>query len=280
MEELFVGMVLDDEANVLKALQRLFMDEEYEVITAKSGEEALALIEQEAPVHVIISDYRMPEMDGVDFLRHVYEKWPDTIRIVLSGYADTASVVEAINEGHIYKFIPKPWNDDELKVTINKAVDLYFLQQENRMLSNDLQDANEELKQLNENLEKLVEERTKELLFQNRVLTHAQCILDSLPVAVLGMDMNGMIAQCNRKCAEYLKKNSASLMGLNAEDALPSDLLELVGEIRENKTISKHASLDGEKYKVLGSSMTESNSQQGLIVVLDKANDGAYPFSC
>ncbi len=268
-------LCVDDEANVLKALRRLFMDEEYEVITAESGDEALALIEQEAPVHVVISDYRMPQMDGVDFLKHVYEKWPDTIRIVLSGYADTASVVEAINEGHIYKFIPKPWNDDELKVTISKAVDLFFLKQENMMLSNDLQDANEELKQLNENLEKVVEERTKELLFQNRVLTHAQCILDSLPVAVLGMDMNGMIAQCNRKCAEYLKKNSASLMGMNAEDTLPRELQELVEEIRDKKALSKHTSIGDEKYKILGSSMTEGNSQEGLIVVLDKVNDGA-----
>lgn len=266
-------LCVDDEANVLKSLQRLFMDEEYELFTAESGREALEILKKEAPVQVVISDYRMPEMNGVDFLKQVYGQWPETIRIVLSGYADTASVVEAINEGQIYKFIPKPWNDDELKVTISKAVDVYFLKQENTSLSKDLQDANEELKELNENLESLVRERTSELLFQNKVLTHAQCILDSLPVGVLGMDMNGMIAQCNRKGAEYLKKSSASLMGMGAGDVLPGEIIGFVKKVYEKKACSDHIQLGGNKYKVMGSIMNDSESQEGVIVVLDGEDD-------
>lgn len=268
-------LCVDDEPNVLKALRRLFMEEEYEIFTAESGEEALAILKQEAPVQVVISDYRMPGMNGVDFLKHVYERWPETIRIVLSGYADIASVVEAINEGHIYKFIPKPWNDDELRVTISKAVDLFFLKQENNILSKNLRDANEELQKLNKHLENLVQERTSELMFQNKVLTHAQHILDSLPVGVLGMDMNGIIAQCNRKCEEYLKKSNGSLMGQSAEDALPAELLALVEEIRQKQTISEHTSLKGKRYRVYGSSMAESQAQRGVIIVLDKEEDGA-----
>lgn len=99
-------LCVDDERNVLKALRRLFMDEDnYDILVAESGAEGLALLEEEEDVRMVISDYRMPEMTGVEFLSQVYEKWPDTMRIVLSGYADTAAVVEAINLGQIYKFI-------------------------------------------------------------------------------------------------------------------------------------------------------------------------------
>lgn len=266
-------LFVDDETNVLKSLRRLLIDEEYEILTAESGKEALDVIEAEQPMHIVISDYRMPEMNGVDFLKQVCERWPETIRIVLSGYADTASVVEAINDGQIYKFIAKPWNDDELKVTISKATDVYFLKQENTLLSRELIDANEELKMLNENLEQLVEERSNELLFQNKVLTHAQFVLDSLPIGVVGMDMNRMIAQCNRKAAAYLKQNSASLMGMNADGALPCELVEFVEKVRKEKAFSKFIHLGEKKFKAIGCCMTESQSQEGLIVVLDKADD-------
>ncbi|MBU0728397.1 MAG: response regulator, partial [Proteobacteria bacterium] len=202
-------LCVDDEKNVLKALNRLFMDEEYEVLLANSGEEGLETLAAEESVQVIISDYRMPGMNGVDFLKQVYERWPDTVRIVLSGYADTAAVVAAINEGQIYKFIPKPWNDDELKVTIAKAVEVYFLRKRNNELTRELSDYNEELKRLNENLEELVDERTEELLFQNKVLERAQKILDALPVGVLGLDTQGMIVQCNARAHYFFQGEGA-----------------------------------------------------------------------
>src|SRR5664279_3494055 len=126
MEEQIRILLVDDEKNVLKALERTFLDEEYEILKASSGIDGLSILESVSPVQVVISDYRMPEMNGVDFLREVCKKWPDTVRIVLSGYADTASIVSAINEGEIYKFISKPWNDDELKVAIANALERYY----------------------------------------------------------------------------------------------------------------------------------------------------------
>ncbi|MEA2102015.1 MAG: response regulator, partial [Thermodesulfobacteriota bacterium] len=121
-------LCVDDEENVLKSLKRIFMDEEdYTIFTAICGQDGLDILEETPDIQIIVADYRMPGMNGVEFLQKVYEKWPDTIRIVLSGYADTASIVDAINKGHIYKFIPKPWNDDELMVTISNAIDRYLL---------------------------------------------------------------------------------------------------------------------------------------------------------
>jgi two-component system NtrC family sensor kinase len=155
MDEQVKILFVDDERNVLRALERLFLDDEYEIITALSGEEGLHLLKSEQPVQIVISDYRMPGMNGVEFLREVCRSWPDTVRIVLSGYADTAAVVNAINEGEIFRFIPKPWNNNELKMTIVNALEHYCLQQYNSELMKRLAESNAKLQAMNENLETL-----------------------------------------------------------------------------------------------------------------------------
>lgn len=264
-------LCVDDEVNVLRALERLFLDEEYEIHTASSGAEGIALLENVSPIHVVISDYRMPRMNGVDFLRQVYQRWPETIRIVLSGYADTASVVSAINEGHIYKFVPKPWNDDELKVTIGNAINLYFLQQRNRELLDRLQETNEELAIINSNLERLVAEQTSELRLQNRVLSIAHNILDAMPVCVLGVDNDDMIVQGNEKCREMLGVDQDHLIGQDRHHCLPRDFNAFLDQVRNNgrKTFSDRIQIDGKKLMVKGTHI-KRDEQEGIIVVFDE----------
>jgi len=155
MDEQIRILLVDDEINVLRALKRTFLDEEYEVLTAPSGSEGLSILRDVSPVQVVVSDYRMPQMNGVDFLREVRRRWPDTVRIVLSGYADTAVVISAINEGEIYKFIAKPWNDDELRIAIINALERYSLNKKNIELTEALSAKIEELKQANATLERL-----------------------------------------------------------------------------------------------------------------------------
>ena len=181
MDEQVRILCVDDERNVLKALERFFLDDEYEIITALSGQEGLELMGSVGPVQVVISDYRMPGMNGVDFLREVCRCWPDTVRIVLSGYADTAAVISAINEGEIYKFIPKPWNDDELKVTLINALERYFLHRHNHQLMERLAESNAELQAMNENLLELVVEGTEALVSCGYSPASSRLILDSLP---------------------------------------------------------------------------------------------------
>lgn len=272
MEQEVKILCVDDEPGVLKAITRLFMDEDYELFTAESGNDGLEILEKESPVQVVVSDYRMPEMSGVDFLKEVRKKWPETIRIILSGYADTASVVEAVNEGHIYKFIPKPWNDDELKMTIAKAVDVYFLKSQNESLSKELRDANEELKILNENLERLVEERTAELLFQNKVLARAQVLLDALPVGVLGLDDNGMIAQCNTRGARYFSKEGVAMVGMDAEDVLPVELRDFITTLREKNEHMNEIKLAGHSVKVKGGVIKDAEGQAGIALVISESD--------
>lgn len=113
-------LLLDDEDNVLRALVRLFRRDGYKVLTASTVREAFDLLASN-PVQVIVSDQRMPDMSGTEFLAKVRELYPDTVRMVLSGYTDLATITEAINRGSIYRFLTKPWNDDELRGHIEAA---------------------------------------------------------------------------------------------------------------------------------------------------------------
>jgi response regulator RpfG family c-di-GMP phosphodiesterase len=117
-------LLVDDEENILHSLKRLLRKEPYQVLSCSSAAEALELLALHQ-VQVIISDQRMPEMNGTEFLSRVKEMYPDTVRIVLSGYTDLRSVTEAINRGAIYKFMTKPWQDDELKTEIAAAFRRY-----------------------------------------------------------------------------------------------------------------------------------------------------------
>lgn len=132
-------LLVDDEPGVLNALRRVFRQENYTVHTAPGAEEALALL-QKTPCHLMISDYMMPGMNGVELLRKVKELHPEMMRIMLTGHADTNAVMGAIKDGAVYKFILKPWNDDDLRVSVALALEQYDLVQKNR----DLQKKNKE----------------------------------------------------------------------------------------------------------------------------------------
>ncbi len=269
-------LCVDDERNVLRALERIFLDEDdYEVHTASSGQEGLKILREGPPFQLVISDYRMPGMDGVAFLRDVCKNWPDTVRIVLSGYADMAAVVSAINEGQIYKFIPKPWNDDELKITVSNAVERYFLHRRNAQLTEELRRKNEELRRINQDLERIIEERTSELRFQNRVLRHSQNILDSIPVGVVGMDADGLIVQCNRCGAAFLGEEGGSVLGRYAEERLPGTLRGLAEEVRRKGSIDRRLEAEGRVLRVRGIHIHHGDGQEGVALVLDgEASDG------
>ncbi len=129
----FTLLFVDDEVNVLNALRRIFMEENYRILTASSGAEALKIME-DTRVHLVVSDHRMPGISGAELLREIKERWPQTIRIMLTGNADIQAVMGAVNEGAVYKFITKPWNDDDLRLTVSLALQQYSLIQENRKL--------------------------------------------------------------------------------------------------------------------------------------------------
>ena len=127
-------LIVDDENSVLKALTWIFADEPYQVLAFKNPLEALEKME-DTEIAVVIADQRMPEMEGSVFLEKIKEKWPDTVRIIMTGYDDFQAAVNAINKGNVYRFINKPWDEIELKLSIKNAVHHYRLTRDNRRLS-------------------------------------------------------------------------------------------------------------------------------------------------
>lgn len=260
-------LFVDDEPNILRALRRLFMDEDnYELLISESGEEGLETLEQEGDVCVVVSDYRMPGMNGVEFLSKVHERWPKTIRIVLSGYADTASVVEAINIGHIYKFIPKPWNDEELRVNICNAVETSNLNQKNENLSAELAQRNDELGKLNLGLEETIKERTEALELRSQVLQLSQDILDTLPVAVLGIDIEDNIVQANSYANKILAPQGI-LLGDKASIVLSDDLFKFFEQVKKEGRSQGTASNSGQLFNVAGCYLNDDRTR-GVVLTL------------
>jgi len=155
-------LFVDDEPSILSSLKRLFRPHGYPIFTAESGAAGLEILRKEA-IDLVISDMRMPEMDGAHFLEQVRLAWPETLRILLTGYADMESTIAAINRGQIYRYINKPWDDNEIVLIVREALERRRLEQENGRLNAMVEAQNTELRALNTSLEEKVAERTEEL---------------------------------------------------------------------------------------------------------------------
>ena len=258
MEEEIKILCVDDEPNVLNSVRRLFLDDEYEIFTAPTAQAGLETLEKEH-IQIVMSDYRMPNMNGVEFLREVRTRWPDTVRIVLSGYADTASIVSAINEGEIYRFIPKPWNDDDLKVTVANAIERYQLLRKNAELTAELVKVNEELKGV-------LAEKTNLLELKGQMLEANQTILFSLPVAVLGIS-DDIVVQCNQAWVEDTGYGWSSL-GSTIENALSPEIIAFVDQVKAIGKTMRKISINGIQGWLFGSAMLSDEGQpRGIMLV-------------
>jgi response regulator RpfG family c-di-GMP phosphodiesterase len=155
-------LLVDDEESILNSLRRLLRGQRYEVLLATSGAQALEIMAQQ-PVDLVMSDARMPNMDGATLLAHIHQHYPDTIRIMLTGYADPSAIIKAINEGQIHRYISKPWHDEEMLLTLRQSLAYQHSERERLRLVQETWDQNEQLKLLNATLEKHVAARTCEL---------------------------------------------------------------------------------------------------------------------
>jgi response regulator RpfG family c-di-GMP phosphodiesterase len=153
---------VDDEPNILKAITRVTNKEPYDVFTFNDPRKALAELDK-IEAAVVVADQRMPEMTGTELLEIVKIKYPNTTRMILSGYADITSILSAINQGKIFYFITKPWKGDELKSAITEAINRHHLITENKRLAELTKRQNQKLLYLNKNLEKKVTERTQKI---------------------------------------------------------------------------------------------------------------------
>ena len=231
-------LIVDDEPGILSSLRRLLRPAGYKIHTAESGQAGLLVLEQEV-VDLVISDMRMPEMDGAKFLEQVRARWPGTTRILLTGYADVNSTIEAINRGEIFRYIAKPWDDNDLMLVVRDALERRRLQNENARLLVLTQAQNDELKELNANLEDKVRQRTAEIEQINSFLNQAndklkQNFLVSIKMFTGLMELRGgAMAGHSRRVADLSRKLAAQL-GIEAkeqQDIFFAALLHDVGKI-------------------------------------------------
>ena len=155
-------LYVDDEQDNLTVFNSAFR-RDFEVHLATSGAEGLEILKKHE-IHLIITDQRMPEMTGIQFLEKIIPEYPDCIRMILTGFSDIEAIIQAINTGRVYRYITKPWSKEELKINIDKALETYHLREQNRRLIEDLKEANQ-------TLEQKVIDRTQKIEAQNKEIT-------------------------------------------------------------------------------------------------------------
>ncbi len=222
-------LFVDDEQSILNSMKRLFMNCDYDILTAISGEQGLEKIKNSQPVHIVVSDYRMPGMNGVEFLKAVSKYWPDSVRIILSGYVDTANVIAAINSGQVFKVITKPWNDDDFRNIIIDSAEKYYTQEHNMETSS---------------VWKLVE---------------------SLPLIMLKFNNGGEIVWMNPKAVEVFGEK---MLQKNTTEVLP-EIKEVVSDAKDAGEASDVVLIGGKYYKAYAAKLQKNGSSEGCILVLD-----------
>jgi len=212
-------LVIDDEVEITKALVRQFR-RMYNVYTANNADEALVLMEK-INIQVILSDQRMPGMTGVDFYSRIRDKYPDALKLILTGYSDIEAVIRAINEGQVFRYVKKPWNPDEMESVIREAFEKYELIISNRKLM-------EHLKEANQNLEEKVKIRTQDMESVNNRLSE------------LNIEKNryiGMVAHDLRNPIGIAVSFSELL--INEYDEIPKEMqIDFLGNINESCSYS------------------------------------------
>lgn len=267
-------LCVDDEPNILHSLKRLLRKEDYRLLTASSGTDALELLEHNE-VNLVVSDQRMPDMSGTEFLSRVKDAYPHIMRIILTGYTEVDSITESINKGHIFKFFLKPWNDNALQLEFRQALEQYDLIQANKRLDDTIVQQNKQLKEVNERLEAMVEERTMEIALKNQALELSHAILEDIPLPIIGLDREGMCVLIN-KMADVVFSHNQVKVGTPMNDSLSDAIKKAVFDVVDSGhsvNIKAHT-IDSNTYDVHISPIHGRFKGRGVIVSFFEIKDG------
>lgn len=247
-KDVYNVLYVDDEENNLNSF-RAALRRNYNIYTALSGEEGMEVLSKN-DIHVIVTDQRMPHMTGVQFLQHLPED-QDNIRIILTGFSDVESIIDAINTGKVYRYITKPWDKDELKITIDNAIETIMLRRNNKHLIKELQEYNEQL-------EEKVKVRTQEIEKQKQIIEAAKMQSDSLLLNILPGEIADELKKFGKSYARKHEQVSvlfADIKGFTviAEKLTPVKLVTQLDEVfgAFDNIIAKYGI---EKIKTIGDS--------------------------
>ncbi|MCP5282983.1 MAG: EAL domain-containing protein [Rhodoferax sp.] len=264
-------LLVDDEPNVLASLKRLLRPDGYRILSASSGQEGLDMLARQ-PVDIIVSDQRMPGMTGVQFLRQAKALYPQTIRIVLSGHTELQSVTDAINEGAVYRFLTKPWDDAQLRDFIEQAFRHKELADENETLNIKVMTANQELATSNRQLQEVLDRKQRALVRGEQNLDVLRDALMQVDLPVLAIDDDGVVAFANTQ-AEQLGPG-LQLLGNELAARLPS-LAALVNSAAPQR--GRFLSPRGLAYLARWQAMGHASNARGLVITLIPTHEGGSP---
>ena len=256
-------LLVDDEPNVLASLKRLFRKDGHSIVTANSGAEGLEVLAAQK-VDVIISDQRMPGMTGVEFLRQAKLKYPDTIRIVLSGYTELQSVTDAINEGAIYRFLTKPWDDEQLREQISKAFEHKELLEDNQQLDIKIRTTNQELVAANRHLGDVIQSTRQQIDADSTSLAIVREALQFIPTPVLGMDDEQVVIFSNT-AAETLLAGMGPLLGVELAH-VSAALFDAVSGAQEGQVAQ--VQIEAATFDVRWNAMGQNSLSRGKLVTM------------
>ena len=226
LKDVFNVLYVDDEENNLNSF-RAALRRNYNIYTALSGEQGIEILSK-TDIHVIVTDQRMPHMTGVQFLQHIPDA-QENVKIILTGFSDMESIIEAINTGKVYRYITKPWDKDELKITIDNAIETVMLRRDKKHLIGELQEHNEQL-------EEKVRLRTKEIEKQKQIIETAKLQSDSLLLNILPAEIADELKQFGKSYARKHEQVSvlfADIKGFTfiAEQLTPVKLVTQLDEV-------------------------------------------------
>ncbi len=264
---------VDDDPYILRSLRRLLRNEQYQLRIAHGGAEALAQLET-MPAQVIVSDQRMPDMTGTEFLEVVAQRFPNTVRVVLSGYADAGAIVDAVNRGSIYKFLTKPWNDDQLRQTIRDCVARHHELERQRKLVAQASSADSDATDFAQLLSNLLAERSRALEFW-------QAALMLLPVPLLGVDTDGRIVIANEAVRRRFPDLAQNLLGSDVHDILPLGVSNMVDEVNRGECASRSGAAKLAQASVRANvvGLTGAQFDRGCLVMFESLSHEPSPSS-
>lgn len=227
-------LCVDDEPGIARAIRRILKTEPVNVLIAASGPEGLDILRKQT-VSLILTDYRMPEMNGIEFLEQAASLCPDAFRMILTGYAEAHVLVEAVNRGQIYKILYKPFQEEDIKLTVRSGLEHHARNCENRVLLEELAQRNKQLAILNQKLKTGLEGTKADLTISSTALGMAQQLLNEIPAAVIGMEPSGQIVFANRLANIWFAPQTplriSSLVGTWTSDVLPEPIQEHLKEM-------------------------------------------------
>ena len=267
-------LLVDEETDVLNALRRLLQQDGYDILSAGSGEAGLHIL-HERTVDVILSEQRMSGMSGDEFLHQAKILQPDSVRMLLTGDLEIQSVARTVNKGAVYKFLTKPWDDDQLRATVAEAFVYKGLCDHNRHLAQTLAEANQNLFASNQHLQQLLEEKQYRIQLGEKVLKVLHEVTQLVPLPLLGVDDNGMIASAN-EAAQKLFGAHTLLLGGQISTLLSPKLLHSIAENEhdgKDEDIPPFIAADGKLYTLLCRPLGLRSQASGKLIIFMPQND-------